>query len=145
MKIECAVAAVIFDQKKNVLLQHRGKEPGFGKMVLPVGRVDYNDGGVLEQALCRELKEELGLVRTFYDLTKVHFGMNYETGEEPCLMTYFMVRAEPSEVLNMEPHKCLALQWWQTPFVSSPIALDMWMQDRLAVMTAAKLLQIKDN
>ncbi len=57
-----AVAAIIVDNKGRVMLTRRARDPWKGKLDLPGGFVD--PGESLEQALRRELKEELGVELT---------------------------------------------------------------------------------
>ena len=54
-----AVAALIIDAENKLMLVKRGVEPDYGKLDLPGGFVD--PGESMENALKRELKEELGL------------------------------------------------------------------------------------
>jgi len=53
-----AVAAFIVDEQRGLLVCRRAKEPARGTLDLPGGFVDPDE--TLEQALDRELKEELG-------------------------------------------------------------------------------------
>lgn len=53
-----AVAAFILNQKGELLVCTRAKEPACGTFDLPGGFLDYNE--TAEQALAREIKEELG-------------------------------------------------------------------------------------
>ena len=62
--IPCAEIA-LFDEKGRVLLAKRGEEPNKGKYDLPGGFITY--GETVESALCREIKEELGLDAQYYD------------------------------------------------------------------------------
>jgi NADH pyrophosphatase NudC (nudix superfamily) len=54
-----AVAALVVDDEGKLMLVTRGVEPGYGKLDLPGGFVDPGEN--LEDALKRELEEELGL------------------------------------------------------------------------------------
>lgn len=54
-----AVAAILVDPKKNVLLLRRAREPGQGLLAFPGGFV--NDDETAEQALRREVFEEVGV------------------------------------------------------------------------------------
>lgn len=54
-----AVAALIEDAQGRLLLTQRGVEPDYGKLDLPGGFAD--PGETAEEALKRELREELGL------------------------------------------------------------------------------------
>lgn len=54
-----AVAALVADKNGNLLLTTRGVEPHYGKLDLPGGFID--PGETAEEAVARELYEELGL------------------------------------------------------------------------------------
>src|SRR5690554_1494186 len=54
-----AVAALVTDNKGRLLLTTRGVEPNYGKLDLPGGFID--PGETAEEAVIRELKEELGM------------------------------------------------------------------------------------
>lgn len=66
MNTAAAVATFIFNEKGELLVCRRGKEPAKGTLDLPGGFVDGNENA--EEALARELKEELGadLIETKY-------------------------------------------------------------------------------
>jgi len=55
-----AVTAVIFDRKGLLLMVRRGIEPHYGKLDFPGGFIDPGESA--EQAMMREVKEELDLV-----------------------------------------------------------------------------------
>jgi len=57
-----AVAALIADNLKRLMLVTRGVEPDYGKLDLPGGFIDPME--TAEEAVKRELKEELGLIVT---------------------------------------------------------------------------------
>lgn len=54
-----AVVALIFNEKGDLLVTRRAKEPAMGTLDLPGGFIDLHE--TAEQAVCREIKEELGL------------------------------------------------------------------------------------
>jgi len=61
-----AVAALIQNEQGDLLVCRRGKEPAKGTLDLPGGFVDMNE--TIEEALHREIKEELGL-----SVTNIHY------------------------------------------------------------------------
>ena len=54
-----ATAAFIFNEKGELLVNRRSKEPAKGTLDVPGGFVDYNETG--EEGIAREVKEETGL------------------------------------------------------------------------------------
>jgi ADP-ribose pyrophosphatase YjhB (NUDIX family) len=65
-----AVAGIVLDSEKKVLLIRRGRAPALGKLALPGGFVDLME--TAEAALRRELREELGL-----ELASIRFLMSH--------------------------------------------------------------------
>jgi ADP-ribose pyrophosphatase YjhB (NUDIX family) len=55
-----AVAGLIFDGDGRLMAVRRNEEPRAGKLDLPGGFVDFDETG--EEALAREVREELGMV-----------------------------------------------------------------------------------
>lgn len=76
------VEALLVNSKKEVLILRRGEEPGKGKYDVPGGFVD--PGELLEEALKRELKEELGLSHEDYSRPDylASYADTYEWGKE---------------------------------------------------------------
>lgn len=63
------VAGVIWNDRRQVLLIRRTKEPRKGQWSLPGGKVEFGES--LEGALCREIREETGLEVTLLGLAGV--------------------------------------------------------------------------
>ena len=59
MNPSSATAAFIINEKGELLVCRRGKEPAKGTLDLPGGFVDFNETG--EEGVIREIKEETGL------------------------------------------------------------------------------------
>ena len=63
------VGAVVFNEKDEVLLIRRGKEPHYGRWMVPGGTLEW--GETLEQAAVREVREETGIeirIETFVEI-----------------------------------------------------------------------------
>jgi thiamine-phosphate diphosphorylase len=74
-----ATAAVIFNERHELLLVRRGQEPGKGKWCLPGGFQEI--GETPEQCMRRELLEETGLVGEVTSLVALEMGHNPLAGE----------------------------------------------------------------
>ena len=71
-----AAVAIVFTYKDKILFTVRNVNPDKGKLDLPGGFIDPNE--TAEEAACREIKEELGLIITPDDLSYVTtFPNNY--------------------------------------------------------------------
>jgi 8-oxo-dGTP pyrophosphatase MutT (NUDIX family) len=136
MKHEVGVAAVLFDNYGNVLLEHRKKEFGHGLMVLVGGGLDEHDpvAGVR-----REIKEEIGVEADLH-LMPVYFANDKFIDGSPYLMLYYTAYLERGTERNMEPAKCYGLVWRPIPDIVG--ATDMWVNDKLAVGSADALLHL---
>jgi 8-oxo-dGTP diphosphatase len=53
------VGVVVFNEQEEILLIKRGKEPHFGRWMVPGGTLEW--GETLEQAAIREVREETGI------------------------------------------------------------------------------------
>jgi len=75
-----AIDAMLFDENGRILLGRRSTEPSKGRLNLPGGFVDPNE--TFEEAIARELHEELGLDQTsFGKLTYAGSRVDYYTSE----------------------------------------------------------------
>ncbi len=74
-----ATAAVVFNERKELLLVQRGQEPGKGKWCLPGGFQEM--GETPEECMLRELLEETGLSGRVQGLVALEMGQNPLAGE----------------------------------------------------------------
>ena len=107
-----AAVGAIIECNNQILLTVRAKEPGKGLYDLPGGFVDPNES--LEQALSRELQEELQLdiapsqwqyFRSFPN-TYEYKGMTYNT--QDCV---FVCRLETAATFTLEKSEILQAYW----------------------------------
>lgn len=137
MKHEIAVAAVLFDNKGSILLQHRSKDPGSGLFVLVGGMLDESDP---REGLSREVKEEIGLDIPAAQFTPVYSALDKRKDGAPLIMLYFACRIERGTERNMEPHKCQGLHWFRPHLLPTQ---EMWANDRGAISFADSLFDFR--
>ncbi len=137
------VAAVLYDELGNVLLQHRRKEPGYGLHVLPGGRLDEPSP---HKGIVRELKEELGIEINTSSVIPIWVADDILIDGSPMVMIYFSVwinNENKAKLQNMEPEKCYGIHW--RPALEALHAKDMWLNDRLAISCSVGLLHIDQS
>lgn len=105
-----AVSGIILNGDQ-VLLVKRAKFPGKGFWSLPGGRVEF--GETLEQALIRELKEELGIRAQIQELIGVYdaIGAGYHF-----VIACYLVRMEGNPVPGSD---ILEIGWFHPDQLSS--------------------------
>ncbi len=90
------VEIILFDKQDQVLISKRGIEPRKGKYDIPGGFVDLNE--TLEEALAREIKEELDLEPGEYTQPKycLSWHADYPWGKETAktLMSVYTARLQ---------------------------------------------------
>jgi thiamine-phosphate pyrophosphorylase len=89
-----ATAAVVFNERHELLLVRRGVEPGKGKWCLPGGFQET--GETPEQCMLRELREETGLSGRIRGVAALEMGMNPLAGE--VLVAGFLVGVDSGEL-----------------------------------------------
>ena len=105
-----SVYLVLENEQKEVLLLLR-QNTGFcdGQYGLPAGHMDGNEP--MEEAMCREAKEETGLLLNPSNLRLVH-TMHRHCGDHERIDLFFHCAKWEGEPDNTEPHKCAALTWF---------------------------------
>jgi 8-oxo-dGTP pyrophosphatase MutT (NUDIX family) len=137
MKHMIGVAAVLFDDKGSILLEHRAKDPGSGLFVLAGGKLDEPDP---RDGVSREVKEELGLEIHPSRFTPVYSGFDTMGDGTPLIMLYFAARIERGTERNMEPNKCHGLRWFRPYLLPTE---EMWTNDRSAISYADTIFDFR--
>ena len=98
-----------FIKEDKILLSRRfntGHEDGnYG---LPSGHIE--DGETLKDGVCREIKEEVGVIVLPTDLQLVH--VMHRKKEDIRMSFFFLATSFLEEPKNIEPDKCDDLQWF---------------------------------
>jgi len=106
-----AVAAIIKFQDE-ILFTVRAKEPGLGQLDLPGGFVDHNES--LEQALTREIDEELSLPIKPHQLTYFTSEPNtyqYQSIKYNTIDTIFTIILDTKPTIVCEPTEIKRVIW----------------------------------
>ncbi|HTM67790.1 MAG TPA: DUF4916 domain-containing protein [Candidatus Binatia bacterium] len=102
-RAEAAVVGIITDRKGRVLLTRRTREPMAGMWHMAGGAVDY--GETLEEALVRELREEIGVEATVLSRLPIAICSTvYPSVERHVIALYFRVsikgKPEPKDATD---------------------------------------------
>lgn len=104
-----AVAAFILDHNDRVLLIRRAKDPARTKLAPPGGFVDAGES--LEQAIRREIAEEVGLeVQEVRYLSSHPNDYTYHALGRPVCDVFFVAEAQSCEVF-LQTEEASAWQW----------------------------------
>lgn len=102
--------SLLLERDGKILLMRRcntGYEDG--NYAMPAGHKEAAES--LRAAMCREAKEELGIVIRPEDLEFLH--VMHRLGHDERLSFYFKATAWTGEVENKEPDKCDDLAWFE--------------------------------
>ncbi|WP_219834118.1 NUDIX domain-containing protein [Paenibacillus sp. R14(2021)] len=110
---------LLFYRNEEVLLLKR-KNTGFedGKWSVVAGRID--GGEEVKSAAIREAKEEAGVDILPEDLD-IAGVIHRKNGNTEWIDFYLNVRAWRGVIVNAEPHKCEALQWFDRRALPEPM------------------------
>lgn len=102
-QIKTSVVACIIDAQQRILLTKRSIPPFFGQWVMPGGKIDH--GEAIQQALCREVEEEVGLVVTLDQLVDVYEHIGIGDANDHYIILYyhatpqtFTIKTNPAEL-----------------------------------------------
>jgi len=103
------VGAVVLDEKNRILLQLRNKPPEEGHWSIPGGRVEFMEK--LEDAIVRELKEELGIDVIVEDMLRVTDHI-VPADNAHWVSPAFLVRVVGGQAENLEPEATRRVEWF---------------------------------
>lgn len=109
-----AVGGLILNERDEMLLVRRARDPGKGRWGLPGGFVDRSE--TIEQALAREVTEETQLsICESILLTTFPNVYNYCGIAAPVIDLFYVCRAEQTESIQLEPTELDTFVWTATP------------------------------
>ena len=109
MSIRVGAIALLKNDKDEILMMLRNKEPAKGYWAIPGGKVELYER--LEDTIKREMKEDLGVeVEVTKFLCNIQ-DINQET-EQHWIMPVYEAKVVEGIVENKEPDKHLDLQWF---------------------------------
>ncbi len=106
MDINVGVHAIILNEKNEILLSERLKKVEYKTFSVPAGHVCSNE--TLEDAMARELNEELGIVVLKDDLEVVCVAKNADY-----INFGILVKKYSGDIKNMEPIKVGRLEYFK--------------------------------
>lgn len=135
-RIYCAVGAVVF-RGADVLLVRRGRPPLQGHWSIPGGKIGY--GELLEEAVCREVREETGVEIEIAGLIDVFEALPEKDGDGHYVLIDFVARWVSGEVRAADDAD-------EAEFVPFPEALSRlaWDKTRTALQQARLALKKAD-
>ena len=120
--IGVSVNFVIHDGKGNVLLQKRSKNCRDEQGRWDVGGGSMEFGETLEEAVRREVKEELRAKALQIDFLKAYAVVRDNKGTKTHWVAFMhAVRVDPKQVTIGEPHKIDEIGWFNSKNLPSPL------------------------
>lgn len=107
-KMIASVYLLLVKRRKILLLRRINTGYEDGKYGLPAGHVEDNE--TIRAALCREVKEEIGILLKPEDLELVHVMHRKE--KDIRVDFFFTIKEWRQEPKNNEPNKCDDLKWF---------------------------------
>jgi 8-oxo-dGTP diphosphatase len=119
-------AAIVRGGEYLLIVRSEDEEHAAGAYGLPGGTVEAerSDGGVLEDALRREVREEVGLTVT--DLEYVESTAFVADTGERCINVVFLCRHESGEARVADEEKVEAVEWLTVEGVTRDDAIQPW-------------------
>jgi len=141
---KAATAVYLFDEDDNICFGLRAHDPHKGGLDCPGGFVDWGEGA--EDALMRELNEEIGLMRDdIYDLQYVASTFDlydWHGVDEPVTSNYYYARLKPGTELT--PGDDIA-EIVRIPFAEIDPTKFAWEGMRSSYPSLLKFLQVPDR
>lgn len=128
---EVGVAVVMFNSHGDVLMQERTKD-GYC-WCLPGGRMEDETP---QEAIAREVKEELGLDLATMRFTQHYFIQNIHVPHKPLMLYFSCVLQADERPRLMEPDKHRAIQWFST--ADDDLPQEMWSNDMMAIRVISR-------
>ena len=131
--IGVGVGAVILNDNNEILLLLRKKSPEIGSWTIPGGTVEF--GERIEDALIREVEEELGIKVSIVRLLRVTNHI-LQSEKQHWVSPAFLVRHISGDPINKEPESHSDIRWF--PIKSLPE--NVTMTTSLAIKSYLELL-----
>lgn len=121
-RIHVGCGAHILNEKNQILLMKRSKncKNQVGCWTVPGGKVEYFE--TVEDAIKREVKEELGVDIEVIQLLSVTDDILPQENQH-WVSPQFLCKIKSGVITNKEPHKCDDIQWFDIHEIPEKITL----------------------
>ena len=105
----CLAVHLLIIKDGKILLQRRNNpnKYAYRKLAMPAGHLE--EGESVDEALVREMKEELGIKLTDYELVQI-MSLNGDTGVYDSY--FYLCKGYEGEIRNMEPENMESVDWY---------------------------------